>query len=94
MRPDLWEPEDTLDPELLSSVLELVSVHIPPEQMMRWTRLELLLAYDWAWRRYMRASDNLNHEREKPWFVSQAQLRQKQLDEELFKGSLKRAQES
>ena len=94
MRPVLLEPQGELTPELLSSVLELVSVRILPESMMRWTRMELLLAYDWAWRRYCRASDNLNRERDKPWFVSQAQLRQKELDEALFKGNLKRVRET
>jgi hypothetical protein len=73
MRPDLWTPEGTLDPELLSDVLILVGVHIPAAQMERWTHLERVLAYDWAWRLHLRASDNLNHARQKPWFVSQAE---------------------
>jgi hypothetical protein len=73
MRPDLWTPEGTLDPELLSDVLILVGVHIPAAQMERWTRLERVLAYDWACRLHLRASDNLNHARQKPWFVSQAE---------------------
>jgi hypothetical protein len=94
MRPDLWTPAGGLDPEMLSDVLLLVGVRILPENMGRWTYLELVLAYDWAWRRYCRASDNNNHEREKPHFVTQAQQQQKELDEALFKGSMKRMRET
>jgi hypothetical protein len=73
MRPHLMEPQGELTAELLSDVLTLVSVTIPPERITRWTHLERVLAYDWAWRLHLRASDNLNHARQKPWFVTRTE---------------------
>jgi len=50
MRPVLLEPQGELTPELLSSVLELVTVFIEPGRVAPWTEMERLLVYDWAWR--------------------------------------------
>ncbi len=73
MRPVLLEPQGELTPELLSSVLELVTVFIEPGRVAPWTEMERLLVYDWAWRRYLGASDNTVRQREKPWLVIAAQ---------------------
>src|SRR6266849_4222701 len=51
LRLTLWEPQSELDAELVHSVLELVFFNDTPpteKEVAKWTRLEMLLAYDWA----------------------------------------------
>jgi hypothetical protein len=84
MRLTLWEPAgDVDDPDIVHSVLTLI-VHddtLPSEEeVATWTRIERLLAYDWAWRHYLRASDNVGIRiRPRPSFTfnSIGKLRQK-----------------
>jgi len=62
-----------LSGEVVSSVLELAEVKVDPGICEKWTELELLVAYDWAWRIHLRASDHPIRFREKPWFIEVAQ---------------------
>jgi hypothetical protein len=74
MRPVLMEPRE-LSGEVISSVLELVGVKVTPEQAGRWTRLEQLLAYDWAWREHLSAADNPVQRRPKPRLIELEEAR-------------------
>lgn len=83
MRLTLWEPQGGVeDPDIVHSVLTLV-IHddtLPSEEeVATWTRFERLLAYDWAWRVHLRASDNPVRRRPRPSFTLNAlgKLRQK-----------------
>jgi hypothetical protein len=73
MRPVLLEPDGELTAQLVTDVLGLVSVTVPPAAAEPWTRMERLLAYDWAIREHLRASDNPVPRRDKPSFVTAAQ---------------------
>ena len=57
----------------LTDVLLLVGVTVPLERIEPWTPLERALAYDWAIRVHLRASDNQVRERPKPSFVTAAE---------------------
>ncbi len=70
MRPVLLEPRGELNGQLLKRVLELVGVDVTVTAAERWTKLERLLAYDWAMRERLAASDNLTRRRERPSFLS------------------------
>ncbi len=71
MRPVLLDPGGELTTELLHDVLSLVDRCAPPmEQLERWTPLERLLAYDWAMREHLAASDNPVKRRPRPSFLS------------------------
>lgn len=72
MRLTLWLPEGELTGELVSSVLELVSLTIPESITSQWTLNERRVAYDWAMREHIGASDNPVRRRDKPWFIKQA----------------------
>lgn len=61
-----------LSPEVVHSVLGLVGVRINPSEIEKWTELELLLAYDYAMRSHLRASDNPTRLRPEPHFVAVA----------------------
>jgi hypothetical protein len=65
-RPTFYVPGGELTPELLRNVLSLVSVTVPLERIERWVPFERLLAYDWAIREHLRASDNPVHSRPRP----------------------------
>ena len=69
-----YHPSDRLTAELVCRVLELVSVKVDPAIAERWTEIELLVAYDWAIRSHLRASDNPTRLREEPWFVRVAAI--------------------
>lgn len=82
MRPEflipdsLFEGPDISTREMVQSVLELVSIQVPAAEISRWTRFELILAYDWAWRRHLVASDHPRRLlRDKPSFVAAAQAK-------------------
>lgn len=64
---------DRLNPDSLHMLLQLVmrQDEIPsPEALAQLSPHELMLACDWAVREHLSASDNLNHRREQPWFLS------------------------
>jgi hypothetical protein len=68
----LLEPAGELTGELLRDVLGLVGVTIPAERADGLTPNERLLAYDWALREHLRASDNTSvRARPKPSFLSE-----------------------
>lgn len=70
MRPELLEPYK-LTPQVVHDALSLVGVSaIPVLAVAEWTRLEQLLAYDWAMREYLRASGSLIRRRPKPTFIT------------------------
>jgi hypothetical protein len=73
MRPELMTPEGALDRGMLRDVLLLVSVTVDEASMEPWTDLELALAYDWAMREHLAASDNPVKRRPKPLFVEAAE---------------------
>jgi hypothetical protein len=72
MRPELLEPRGPLTTGILVDLLGLVGVTVPLERAETWTKLELALAYDWAAREHMRASDDPIRRREQPSFLSLA----------------------
>lgn len=63
------EPQGELTADLVRDALALVSVKVADDALAQWTPTELLIAYDWAIREHLRASDNPVRRREKPWFV-------------------------
>jgi hypothetical protein len=74
MRPEFLVP-DEFTRETLRDVLELVGVTVPEAEIGHWTRFELILAYDWAWRKHLVAGDYPKRLlRDKPEFVRRAQL--------------------
>ncbi len=73
MRPDLLCPRERYDDaHELFDVFRLV-VHdatLPqPGDIETWTPLECALAYDWAMREHLHASDNIIHRRPRPTFT-------------------------
>lgn len=60
MRITFWAPERGVDdPVIIQSVLSLVMEHPPNIATIEtWTKIERLLAYDWAMRHHYKASDN------------------------------------
>lgn len=60
-------------PEMIRDLMALVGVQIPVETLREWTRTELVVAFDWAIREHLAASDNAVQCRKKPWFVTVAQ---------------------
>jgi hypothetical protein len=65
-----YEPQGTLTWEMVFDLLCIVPADPSVEQMKEWTPIELLIAYDWAIREHLRASDNTSvRRRPKPWFI-------------------------
>jgi hypothetical protein len=70
MRLTLLEPQGELTGQLLQDMLSLVGTEAPAGQLDRLTPNERLLAYDWAAREHLRASDNTSvRRRPKPRFL-------------------------
>lgn len=67
-RISFYEPAD-LSAEVVSDMLSLVGVAIDEMFVRPWTELERLLAYDWAIRVHLRASDNIVRIRPRPSFI-------------------------
>ena len=65
------EPTGKVNPVNVSTALSLVGVEIPGATIVRegWCTLELLVAYDWAMREHLDASDNRIQRRPCPSFV-------------------------
>jgi hypothetical protein len=73
MRPELFTPEGVLEPEMLRNFIGLVMVTVDAKAVESWTDLEMVLAYDWAAREHLHASDNPVQRRPKPSFVTAAE---------------------
>lgn len=74
MRPELLMPvKKQATPQIVQDVLALAEVHLRLEAIEPWTELELALAYDWAVRVHLGASDNPVKQRPKPSFVEAAE---------------------
>lgn len=58
-----------LTPKLVCDVLGLVAVLVEPHQVAEWTLLERQIAYDWAMREHIGASDHYMRRRTIPSFV-------------------------
>ncbi len=66
IRTTFYQPEGELTPSLVLDVLELVCTDAPRiGEIVKWTSLERLVAYDWAIREHMVAGDN-THIRRRP----------------------------
>jgi hypothetical protein len=72
MRIELYEP---LDNQTLTDALGLVGARVSDAAIALWTRLERALAFDWAIREHLAASDNnVIRRRDKPSFVTAAEI--------------------
>jgi hypothetical protein len=79
-RIEFWKPEGELTPQVLSDVLGLVSSEVSPVLIQDWSLHERMMAWDWAWREHLRASDNSTvRRRQKPWLVITAEAQTRQL---------------
>lgn len=72
MRPELLPPRKVTD-EVLLDVLALAGVMLLPEHIAAWAGMERHVAYDWAARVHLHASDNRVKVRDKPSFVQAAE---------------------
>lgn len=59
---------------VLRDALSLTGTEVSDEALSRWTKLELAIAYDWAMRVHLKASDSRVRLRDKPSFVTAAEL--------------------
>jgi hypothetical protein len=74
MRVTLHEPAGgigSLSCDDLRDVLLIAGADVPATEIARWTEMEGLLAYDWAVREHLAASDNAVRRRERPSFTRQ-----------------------
>ncbi len=67
-------PQNELTPEVLVDVLGLVSITVSKATTSTWTEIERLIAWDWAMREHLHASDNIIRRRPKPSFVRAAEI--------------------
>lgn len=72
MRLTLFDPHMKLTAELTRDMLLLVSTDVPAAIVEQWTPNELALAYDWAAREHLSASDDPVQRRPRPWFITLA----------------------
>jgi len=73
MRITFMAPE-RLTADVARNMLAVVGVPVAQETIGGWTQFELVMAYDWATREYLHASDNTTvRRRDKPSFVQVAQ---------------------
>lgn len=67
----IFEPQQELTPGLLRDVLLLVGLEVADGIIAAWTPNEQKLAYDYAAREHLRASDNDSvRPRPLPWFLA------------------------
>lgn len=71
MRIEFYTPAE-MSRETVRDMLGLVDVKVSAKETDRWTKHELILAYDWAAREHLRASDVLVRRRDKPSFLTTA----------------------
>lgn len=79
MRPELltpasWGKDPAADRDAVTAYLSLVGVTVSQQALESWTTLELALAFDWAARVHFKASDSLVRIRDKPSFITAAEL--------------------
>jgi hypothetical protein len=73
MRLEVLSPSGELTDVLLENVIALVDGNPPSAgQIAGWTGFQRKLAYDWAIREYLAASDNPVQRRPRPGFLPQA----------------------
>jgi hypothetical protein len=79
VRPVLLEPAGGYTPEVVESALLLVGLPVVPPLAVieQWSPLELMVAFDWAMREHLHASDNPLMCRPRPWFVTAWRARDK-----------------
>lgn len=58
--------------EMTRDILALAGARIAVETIQLWTGTERVVAFDWAAREHLSASDNAIDRRDKPWFVTVA----------------------
>lgn len=75
MKIEFMEPEPgQITPPMVQAMLALAGSQIALETISAWTRIELIVAFDWGAREHLIASDNNRiKRRDKPWFVRAAQ---------------------
>jgi hypothetical protein len=74
----LFYAPTALTAEVVRDVLSVVCIEVSLEIVAQWTPLELLVAYDFAIRGHLRASDSAYvRRRDQPWFVTTAQTMSK-----------------
>jgi hypothetical protein len=81
MRPEFMEPSVHLGAEELRDVLLVVCVDVPVDGIERWTEHERMLAYDWAAREHLHASDNPVRRRPMPSFIAASNAHLDLIDE-------------
>lgn len=69
MRVEFLVPAGEITDKLLADALSLVGAVIPAVRSL--TKYERILAYDWAMREHLRASDNLCRARPRPSFIQE-----------------------
>lgn len=69
VKPQFYEPEDLTD-QVVADTLILVGISVPEANIAKWSDMEKLMAYDWAMREYLNASDNHVRRRAKPYLVT------------------------
>jgi hypothetical protein len=69
MRITVYAP-DELTPKVVHATLCLATRQVPDlDAIAKWSKYELLLAYDWAVREHLAASDNPVQRRQRPTFT-------------------------
>jgi hypothetical protein len=75
MKLKLFDPHGPLTPEIAGDAILLAGGGDVPQAVIgQWSPHELAIAFDWAIREHMAASDNAVQRRPKPWFVTVAEL--------------------
>ena len=71
MRLTLWDPQGDLaaDLDILPDLFSLLGLHLEIKTVICWTINERRLAYDWAMREHLAASDNVVQRRPRPSFT-------------------------
>jgi hypothetical protein len=72
MRVIFYSPAGPLTAQNMRLILMLVGINAPEHAITHWTELEMVMAYDWAMRVHLRASDNRVMMRPCPYFVAAA----------------------
>jgi len=70
VRITVFDPHQKLTASITEDMLLLAGVKVAPEVIGQWTPNEMALAYDWAAREHLSASDNPVQRRPRPWFVT------------------------
>jgi hypothetical protein len=71
-RIEFYAPAGEITAQLLHDFLLLTGPAPSPEKLARLSRLERLLAYDWAAREHLRAADHPVRQRPRPSFLEES----------------------